>query len=239
MDGFTYTDIFDTKGFEYLIVIGFLLLMIPFWILLNRPMKLKQKAQEAAGILSERILRIPQGLMYSCNHTWAFLERSGLARVGVNDLLLHLTGGVQIEYLAEKKKKVKKGEIIARFFQDGKELKIASPISGEIEHLHASLEKQPGAINEDPYGSGWICKIRPQKWLEETRSCYVARDATDWLKQELSRFKDFIAESMNRHLPQPAPAIMQEGGELTDAPLSEMNEKVWNDFQTVFLDRKE
>jgi hypothetical protein len=64
-------------------------------------------------------------------------------------------------------------------------------------------------------------------------------DATEWLKQELSLFKDFITESMNRHLPRPAPVIMQEGGELTDAPLSEMNAEVWNDFQARFLDRKE
>ena len=33
MDGFSYTDIFDTKGIEYLIIIAFLLLIIPVWIL--------------------------------------------------------------------------------------------------------------------------------------------------------------------------------------------------------------
>ena len=239
MDAFSYTDIFDTKGIEYLIVIGFLLLIIPFWVLLNRPLKLKEKAWETAGILSERILRIPQGLMYSCNHTWTFLEKSGLARVGIDDLLLHLTGGVQLEYLAGEQNKIRKGDVIARIARDGKELKIASPISGEIERVHASLEQQPGVLNEDPYGSGWICKIRPENWMEETRSCYVARDATEWINKELSRFKDFITESMNRHLPEPAPVIMQEGGELTDAPLSEMNEKVWKDFQARFLDVKD
>jgi len=239
MDAFSYTDIFDTKGIEYLIVIGFLILTIPVWIWLNRPLKLKSKARQAAGILSERILNIPQGLMYNHNHTWAFLEKSGLARIGVDDLLLHLTGGVQIEYLANRQEKVKRGEVIARIAQDGKELKIASPISGEIERVHASLEKQPGMINEDPYGSGWFFKIRPEKWMEETRSCYVAQDATEWIKKEMSRFKDFITESVNHHLPEAAPVIMQAGGELIDAPLSEMDGKVWNDFQAKFLDRKE
>ena len=36
MDGFTYHDIFETKGLEYLAIIAFFLLLIPFWIILNR-----------------------------------------------------------------------------------------------------------------------------------------------------------------------------------------------------------
>ena len=35
-------DIFDTKGIEYIVVIGFLLLIIPFWMILNKPLKLKE-----------------------------------------------------------------------------------------------------------------------------------------------------------------------------------------------------
>lgn len=36
MDGFTYTNIFETKGIEYLMIIVFMLILIPFWITLNR-----------------------------------------------------------------------------------------------------------------------------------------------------------------------------------------------------------
>ena len=92
MDQFTYTDIFDTKGIEYLIVIAFLLLIIPFWIRLNRPLKLRTNLIETAGALTAGILRIPRGLFFSRNHTWSQLDGSGLARIGMDDLLLHLTG---------------------------------------------------------------------------------------------------------------------------------------------------
>ena len=97
MNEFVYSDIFETKGIEYIIVIGFLLLIIPFWIMLNRPLKLKTKVSRAVGALSEQILRIPQGLFFNKNHTWSSLEKSGLVRIGVDDLLLHLTGGIEIE----------------------------------------------------------------------------------------------------------------------------------------------
>ena len=36
MDGFSYTNIFETKGKEYLMIIGFMLILVPFWIALNR-----------------------------------------------------------------------------------------------------------------------------------------------------------------------------------------------------------
>jgi glycine cleavage system H protein len=36
MDGFSYTNIFETKGIEYLMIIAFMLILVPFWITLNR-----------------------------------------------------------------------------------------------------------------------------------------------------------------------------------------------------------
>ena len=47
MEQFVYSDIFDTKGIEYIIVIFFFMLLIPFWYLLNRPAKLKKAAGDA------------------------------------------------------------------------------------------------------------------------------------------------------------------------------------------------
>ncbi len=236
MDGFTYTNIFDTKGIEYLVVIGFLLIIIPVWILINRPLSLKVKVREAAGILTENVLRIPQGIFHGKNHTWTFLEKSGLARVGIDDLLQHITGRIELEYLHDAGKHISKGDLIARIMQDGKHLNITSPVSGEIQEVHTSLITDPGTINEDPYGSGWLYKIKPKRWLDETFSCYLAGDAADWLKKELARFKDFMAEALSHRSPELSFIVMQEGGELSDNPLSGMNEPIWNDFQQKFLD---
>jgi glycine cleavage system H protein len=70
MDGFTYYNMFDTKGIEYLVVIAFLLLLIPFWLALNRRVNVKETVRKALGVLSANVLRIPQGVFYSKNHTW-------------------------------------------------------------------------------------------------------------------------------------------------------------------------
>ncbi len=236
MNGFTYTDIFDTKGIEYLIIIGFLLLIIPVWILINRPLNLGMKVREALGTLTDRILRIPQGLFYSKNHTWTYLEKSGLARVGINDLLQHITGRIELNDLHVPGERINKGDVIARIIQDGKHLDITSPISGEIQKVHTSLEQDSGTINKDPYGEGWIYKIKPHRWLDDTFSCYLAGEATEWLNKELRRFKDFLLEAINRDAPESSAVIMQEGGEMSDNPLSGMSKTIWNDFQKMFLD---
>ncbi len=97
MEQFVYSDIFDTKGIEYIIVILFFTLLIPFWRMLNKPGKLQEAKEGAIQALNLQALRIPQGLLFNRNHTWSHLEKSGLASVGMDDLLLHLTGGVELK----------------------------------------------------------------------------------------------------------------------------------------------
>jgi len=233
MDGFTYTNIFDTKGIEYLIIISFLLLIIPFWIYLNKPLKFKK----ALGILSEKLFRIPQGLFYSKNHTWTHLEKSGYARLGLDDLLMHITGEVELSNLKNPGERVEKGELIAELKQNGKLLKIVSPLSGEIQMLNSSLKDKPEILNEDPYGKGWVYTIKPDKWVAETNSYLLAEDALEWAKSELTRFKDFAAMSVKQLSPESSMVILQEGGELSDNPLFGMPEEIWRNFQKEFLDK--
>ena len=231
MEQFVYSDIFDTKGIEYIIVIFFLLLIIPVWRMLNKPLKQTVFAGETLQALTLKALRIPQGLLFNKNHTWSHLEKSGLASVGMDDLLLHLTGGVELKYLKEQQERVKRGEAIARITQEGKELVITSPISGEIERVHASLEDDSAAINKDPYSS-WLYRIKPEKWQEETNSAMMADNASDWTRKELDRFKDYMAETVSETSGE---TVMQAGGELMAHPLKEMDRKVWNGFQEKFL----
>lgn len=232
MDGFTYYNIFDTKSIEYLIIIGFLLLIIPYWIYLNKPLKIKK----VLGILSESLLRIPQGIFYSQNQTWAYLERSGLAKIGVNDLLNHILGEVKVKSLIETEAHVKKGDFIAELEQDGRMLKISSPISGRVQAINTFLQENPETMNEDPYGKGWIFSIKPDNWVGDTKAYLLAEDASRWAKQELLRFKDFVNHAKAKHALGDSIVVMQEGGELADHPMKEMSKEIWTEFQNDFLE---
>jgi len=235
MDGFHYVNIFETKGIEYLLTIAFFAMLIPFWLYLNKPAAIKVKYNKALGILTEKILNIPKGLFYNKNHTWAHLEKTGFATVGLDDFLLHVTGRVKIENLLTPGVHVKKRDVIARILQDGKHLEITSPISGKVEKINSVLNKNPEMINDDPYEKGWIAQIKPQDWQMETSTYLLAEDATEWAKNELARVKDFVAVSLKKISPEPSMVVLQDGGELMNGPLSMMPDKVWEDFQNEFL----
>jgi glycine cleavage system H protein len=235
MDGFSYNNIFETKGAEYLIIIAFLLLLIPFWVLINNQTGITRQIHNAMGTLSAGILRIPLGLFYSKNHTWAHLEKTGIAIVGLDDFLQHITGEVKFSNLKNPGNFINKGELLADIYRNGKLLQIYSPISGRIMNTNEMLHKNPGIINEDPYGKGWIYQIKPSEWIAETDSYYLAEEAIAWSKKELERFKDFLAVSLKKYTPETSMVILQDGGELCDQPLSELPNEVWQDFQKSFL----
>ena len=235
MDGFSYSDIFATKGVEYLIVITFLILLIPFWLVLNKQAKIGKQIRKAFGNLSFNILKIPQGLFYGKNHTWIYMEKSGAAKVGLDDLLLHITGEVKFCNLKNPGETVAKGDLLTEIDQNGKLLRILSPVSGKIVAKNTTLIESPGMLNDDPYGNGWIYKIKPSNWIAEVKSCYFAEDATCWSAKELERFKDFLAVSMKNYSPETSMVILQDGGELCDHSLSAFPDQIWKDFEKEFL----
>ena len=118
MEGFSLVDIYDTKGTEYLFVIGYLLILIIFWRLMRNPGKVLSQIKDAVSMLSVKILNIPQGIYFNKNHTWTHLGESGAAKVGVDDFLQHVIGDLQLSGLKDPGDPIKKGELLAQIEQD-------------------------------------------------------------------------------------------------------------------------
>lgn len=235
MDGFHYVNLFDTKGIEYIIIIAFLLLIIPFWKILNRPLKGAGRRSGAVLPLSASLTGVPQGLYFSNSHTWAHMLRTGEARIGIDSLLASLTGQVELKMLMEPGTIVKKGEEISEIFRDGKRLTINSPVTGTITGLNHALSEDPSILQEDPYGKGWLVSVKPSNWIAEVNGFHFAADASAWLRKELEKIRDFLAASASRISPQPDILYLQDGGEPAGQALASMPEEVWNDFQKEFL----
>jgi len=236
MEGFSSVDIFDTKGIEYLFVIGYLIILIVFWKVSGKQLKVKKQIQEILGKFTANILRIPQGLFYNKNHTWSYLEKSGAAKVGMDDFIQHVTGIVNFNTLKNPGENIKKGDLLTEIDQNGKVLRVFSPISGKILDTNSVLYENPEILNEDPYEKGWLYRIKPSNWVSETNSYFLAEEATNWFTQELERFKDFLAGgAMRKFSSEPSMILLQDGGEIRDHVLSELPSEVWKDFQKEFL----
>jgi glycine cleavage system H protein len=236
MEGFSIVDIYDTKGMEYIFVIVYLLLLIVFWKVAKNPQRVYQQIREVFHTLSAKILRIPQGIYFNRNHTWTHLDKSGAAKVGLDDFLQHVVGNVRITNLKNRGESIKKGDLLAAIKQDEKVLKVYSPISGEVLDTNSTLFENPDLINTNPYDQGWIYQIKPSNWMKETQSYLLAEKATEWSKKELVRFKDFLSVgAMRKFSSEPSMVLLQDGGEIRENVLSELPDEVWEDFQEEFL----
>jgi glycine cleavage system H protein len=234
MEGFTYTNIFETKGIEYLVILSFFAVLIPVWLIMNRKTK-QEKSGKLAGFITADSIKIPQGLFFSKYHTWAYLGSNGEAKVGLDDFLLRFTGDVTISHFKNPGEKINKGDVLTLINKNGKNLRILSPISGEIQKANSNIFENQATLKTDPYKLGWMYSIKPSDWKAETNSYYLAEDATNWAKQELERFKDFLSVSITKHLPQPVSVVLQDGGEIADQALAELPEEIWDEFQDKFL----
>jgi len=101
----------------------------------------------------------PNDRKYASSHEWVRME-GDLAVVGITDHAQKALGDITFVDLPEVGKAVKQ----AGEFGVIESVKAASdlyaPVSGEVAEANAELETKPEIINQDPYGKGWIIKIR-------------------------------------------------------------------------------
>ena len=204
------------------------------------------KRKQKAGILSEDItitpalnvqsVEAPAGLYYDKTHTWAFMEKDGQVKIGIDDFLQHITGLITQVKMKTVGEKVRKGEKIFTIIREGKQLEIYSPVSGYIKQYNEDLLLSPQRLNSSPYSDGWVYQIEPANWLRETRFMFMSDKFRDWLDDEFTRLKDFLATSANSNSLVYNHIVLQDGGELTDNVLADLGPEVWEDFQTNFLD---
>lgn len=99
-------------------------------------------------------------LLFSKEHEWVRLD-GDLAAIGITDYAQNALGDIVYVELP------KVGSAIEQFGNVGviESVKAVSdlytPMSGEVVEVNAALEADPAAVNREPYGAGWLIKIRP------------------------------------------------------------------------------
>ncbi|MBI87744.1 MAG: glycine cleavage system protein H [Euryarchaeota archaeon] len=102
---------------------------------------------------------VPGELRYTAEHEWV-REDEGEVCVGITDFAQNaLTEVVWVE-LPEVGSSVEVMDSFASVESVKSVSEIYAPVAGVVSEVNDSLEDSPEKINEDPYGSGWICKIR-------------------------------------------------------------------------------
>jgi glycine cleavage system H protein len=103
---------------------------------------------------------IPEDLYYSEEHEWVRVDDE-IATVGITDFAQEQLGDIVYVELPAVGDHVEAGTVIGELESTKSVSDIFSPLSGEIVARNETLDGGPEVINSDPYGEGWLIKLRP------------------------------------------------------------------------------
>jgi glycine cleavage system H protein len=103
---------------------------------------------------------VPEDLYYSEEHEWLRLEED-VAIVGITDFAQDQLGDIVYVDLPEVGDTVEIGSVVGELESTKSVSDLYSPISGEVIARNAELDGSAELINTDPYGEGWLFKVRP------------------------------------------------------------------------------
>jgi glycine cleavage system H protein len=104
-------------------------------------------------------MNVPDQLRYSSDHEW--VSRDGdVVRVGITDYAQDALGDVVFVQVPAVGDAVKAGDSFGEVESTKSVSDVYAPVGGTVVEVNEALAEAPQALNEDPYGDGWICTIR-------------------------------------------------------------------------------
>ena len=110
-------------------------------------------------------MNFPENLRYTKDHEWVRLE-GDMATVGITDFAQKELGDIVYVEVETVGKTLKAAEVFGTVEAVKTVSDLYMPISGTIQELNSSLGNEPELVNNDPYGKGWMIKIKPSDKAE-------------------------------------------------------------------------
>ena len=221
----------------YLLVAGLFLLLGLLVFVVSRFARNRIQASALSVTQGVASGSFPGGLFFDRSHTWAFMEKSGRVRIGIDNFLQDVCGPVTRVQMKQPGEQIKRGDAFLTLIQNGKRLEIKSPVSGVIKEQNEALIEDASLLNNDPYDTGWVMMVEPASWIAELKSYFIGSLYTDWLKTELVRLKEFFTSKLKLDETKQAALVLQDGGEINSGVLEAFGPEVWEEFQEGFINK--
>jgi glycine cleavage system H protein len=104
-------------------------------------------------------MNIPSELKYSTDHEWVKVE-GDIATIGITDYAQKELGDIVFVDVTSEGETLAIGDVFGSIEAVKTVSDLVLPISGEVIEFNSSLESDAAAINSDPYGNGWIIKVK-------------------------------------------------------------------------------
>lgn len=117
------------------------------------------------------IFRVANDRFYNSEGVWVKLV-AGRAQIGLSDFVQQRSGDVAFAEIKPVGTKLSAGDEIAVIETIKVNISFSAPVSGTIVEINPAMEDAPEAINQDPYGEGWMAILEPENWDMEQADLY-------------------------------------------------------------------
>ncbi|MFA5111659.1 MAG: glycine cleavage system protein H [Desulfobaccales bacterium] len=132
------------------------------------------------------IFKVKVGYLYSQEEFWANFQ-NGAAAVGLTDFLQKAKGDVAFLETVEPGVEVKRGQEIGKIETIKATFGIISPVSGKVTEVNPEIDASPYLINQDPYGAGWIYRIKLSDPEGDKNQLMEAKEYFEAMKDKVAR----------------------------------------------------
>jgi glycine cleavage system H protein len=110
---------------------------------------------------------LPQELKYSKSHEWVRVEDDGTVTIGITDHAQGLLGDMVFVELPESDRELGVEEECAVVESVKAASDVYSPVAGSVAEVNSAVEDSPELVNQDPYGEGWLFKLKDVSGLDD------------------------------------------------------------------------
>jgi glycine cleavage system H protein len=105
------------------------------------------------------VLKVPDDLKYTKTHEW-ILVKEGIGKVGFTDYAQDAMGDIVHVELPPVGVRFEQGQAIAEVESVKAAADVLAPVTGEVTETHSAVANDPHLVNTDPYGEGWLFKLK-------------------------------------------------------------------------------
>ena len=104
---------------------------------------------------------VPTDLKYARSHEWLREHSDGSVEIGISDHAQHALGDLVFVEVPAVGRNLQQGEAFAVVESVKAASDVYAPVAGTVVAINEALAKTPELINQDPYGAGWIMRLKP------------------------------------------------------------------------------
>ncbi|VVB85886.1 Glycine cleavage system H protein [uncultured archaeon] len=133
--------------------------------------------------------KLPDELYYTKDHTWARVEDDGTVIVGMDAYGAKAAGNIEFIDLPMEEDEFESGEAFGSLESAKWVGGLLMPVGGTVIAVNEKIEDELNLLSEDPYGEGWLIKIRPTNLKEDLKALVHGDGVGPWLKKEIETRK--------------------------------------------------